>query len=222
MKINEIIINEGVWDSVKNAASGVKGIAGNAINSKSLNMASNAVKATGNELKNFANYTTNAAKRIGNGKLFKSVTGQKTQANVRKNTYQQQQIKNQFIKNFNQMLQKQIIANKVANVPFDLNTFVNQLAKKDGLDLTHSAYGSKFAPAIKAAQDSKYSPASINVLGSLMYSAAVAAQSGITTATVTQPATNTQSAPVAQPATNTQPTKPRQPVKPGGNVYRIK
>jgi hypothetical protein len=183
MKINEIIINEGVWDSVKNAASGVKGIAGNAINK---------VNASG---------LTTGLKKVGNAALtpFKYLNDIPDKA-----TANQIAVKNQFIKNFNQDLKKQIASNKVADVPFDLTTFINQLAKKDGLDLTHSAYGSKFAPAINAAQNSNYSPASVNALGSLMYSAAVAAQSGITT------------------APNTQPAQPRQPFKPGGNVPRIR
>jgi hypothetical protein len=190
MKINEVIINEGVWDSVKNAASGVKGIAGNAINK---------VNASG---------LTTGLKKVGNAaltpfKYLNDIPDKKATAN-------QIAVKNQFIKNFNQDLKKQIASNKVADVPFDLTTFINQLAKKDGLDLTHSAYGSKFAPAINAAQNSNYSPASVNALGSLMYSAAVAAQSGITTAPNTQP---------TQP---TQPRQPRQPFKPGGNVSRIR
>lgn len=208
MKINEVIINEGVLDNIRNSSFGkyAQNTAKKIGKGKlwpELGKVGGAIKAIPNvynSVKNLPASIPSAAKQIFSNPS-KSMVGQ------------QQEIKKNFIKIFDQRLRKQIAANNVAQVPFNLTTFINKMADQEGLDLTHSAYANKITPAIKAVEDSKYKQQAVNLLGSLMYSAAVAAQSGATSQpTQTQQTTQAQ---IQQPQI-------RRPFKPGGTVSRIR
>jgi len=178
MKINEVVLTEGVWDDIKNTTSNVKGIVSKAGNNAkrfvpTASQLRTTTKKLGATAKQFgtsaANVASNAAGRVGDAaaKAHYTLTGK---AGVGKNLATQQY----FVKDFIGKMRSELAASRQSGVKPNTNAIIMSLASSQGWDIANSPYKAQVQTAIKNVDTTNFGGTAVKQLGALLYQVATA------------------------------------------------